>query len=326
MTNGLTSRFKLIKQKYINMTNDQFQSDEHGGGEGYSPLRDAVAATPSGEGLDPSTSRPDAPPAAGKKALTSRATKRTRAATPPAADPLPQDKDEDLSQWTNMGTSNIAEIAPSLSSQTKLSVPEVKAILSRLGNMVGLTPNRAFAAVALLFLKGAASTGAPSTMSVDVADPDGTDVTVTKDDLLFCYKAITKNGFLRRLAETLSVEISQFAQDFGLSGELSAKIEARLLSENKEALSATERAWCSSFCQNIVDLNKRAKSERLAALLSRDYLERFQKAKGGGSKSSGSQSGKSKEKPKEPKGPNSGSGGQGSGPKAGKKSKGKGGQ
>lgn len=129
------------------------------------------------------------------------------------------------------------------------------------------------AGVCLLFLKGAASDGAPLSLSVEVLGRE-----ITKRDLLYCYEMVTGNKYLRRMAEALAVEISQYAEKNGLSGDLGKRIQTRHRASTGESLTPKELAWCSSFCQDLPNLANFS-SERLAKLLAEDYDNRFKKAK-----------------------------------------------
>lgn len=145
-------------------------------------------------------------------------------------------------------------------SQALVPVEQVKLILKRMADLFGLTEAAAFVATALLFLKGAANKGAPSTMAVDVFGEDGARVTVQKYDLMSIHKAVTGNNFLRRLAETLAPQISSFAEAKNLQGDLAKSINNTLVARRSggPSLSAKEKAWSNSFCQKCVGLETEA--------------------------------------------------------------------
>lgn len=167
-------------------------------------------------------------------------------------------------------------------SQALVPMEQVKIILKRMSDLFGLTEAAAFVAIALLFLKGAANKGAPSTMSVDVFGEDGARVTVQKYDLMSIHKAVTGNNFLRRLAETLAPQISGFADAKNLQGDLAKSINNTLIAQGEPPLSAKEKAWASSFCQKCVELETEA--PRVAKYLAVDYQKRFSKKKVGDAK------------------------------------------
>jgi hypothetical protein len=85
---------------------------------------------------------------------------------------------------------------------------------------------------------------------------------------------ITGNKYLRRMAEAMAVQISQYAEKNGLYGDLGKRIQTRLRAATGESLTPKELAWCSSFCQDLPDLATFA-SERVAKLLAEDYDSRF---------------------------------------------------
>ncbi len=139
----------------------------------------------------------------------------------------------------------------------------------------GLKPSEANGAIYLLFLKGAANAGSPNNLQVTVVS-DGIPVDITKQDIGYAYQKVTKNPYLRRLAEALAKEISEYAESQGLSGDLAKKINNRLQANQQNLLTPKERAWASSFCQEIPGLENLA-SDRLPSLLSQDYQSRFEK-------------------------------------------------
>lgn len=182
-------------------------------------------------------------------------------------------------------------------SQALVPMEQVKLILKRMADLFGLTEAVAFVAIALLFLKGAANKGAPSTMAVDVFGEDGERVTVQKYDLMSIHKAVTGNNFLRRLAETLAPKISSFAEAKNLQGDLAKAINNSLIAQGEPPLSAKEKAWANSFCQKSVELEKEA--PRVAKYLAIDYQKRFSKKKVGDTKVANKQQNKNQKKQQE---------------------------
>ena len=161
-------------------------------------------------------------------------------------------------------------IAPSFKKEI-LTNEEINKILEIISENLGIEKQESLIGIILLLLKGAANNGAPLNMSIDLKKGKS----VTKQDLIKAYLKVTGNKYLRRLAESLAINIGEFAEHFCLSGELAQRINTTLKSQTGETLSLKEMAWCSSFSQNIPDLGKRS-SERLVKLLAEDYKQRFE--------------------------------------------------
>lgn len=168
---------------------------------------------------------------------------------------------------------NLDNIAPNYKKGV-LSQEEVNKIINKIAKDMEIAPKDALAGTILLMLKGAASGGTPQTLSVDLRGGK----TLAKKNVTAAYLSVTGNNYIRRLAESLAVQIGEFAEFFGLAGELSQRINTVLKAESGEILSPKEMAWCSSFSQNIPDLAKRS-SERLVRLLAEDYKKRFEHKK-----------------------------------------------
>lgn len=155
-----------------------------------------------------------------------------------------------------------------------LTSQEIDAIIKRIAREIAIPEKEALAGIMLLMLKGAASSGTPQTLSIDLRDGK----TLTKKNITAAYLTETGNSYLRRLAEGLATQIGEFAEHFGLQGELSQRINTMLKAETGETLTPKEVAWCSSFSQNVPDLANRS-SERLVKLLAEDYKRRFENKK-----------------------------------------------
>jgi hypothetical protein len=168
---------------------------------------------------------------------------------------------------------SIDQIAPSIKKE-KMTREEAGAVIDCLADTHGIPKSQAFAAIALISLKGGANKGAPDTMSVDITDSEGKVVTVQKYDIIYAVHAKCKHKYIRRLAEVLCLEISLFAKKHNLTGDLATKLNNTLLKEEKEPLSPTEKAFASSFCQGLQDLAKHA-GDRIPTLLAKDYDQRF---------------------------------------------------
>lgn len=140
-----------------------------------------------------------------------------------------------------------------------------------------LTKSSALIAIILLFLKGASSNNTPENLGVEI---DG--ITVTKRDIKNALQSIINNQYLRRLAETIAVQIGKFAERNQLDGELAGRL-SKMVSEdnmlnnkNQPPLTINERAWSSSFSQAIKNLSEYT-TPRVVNLLALDYSQRFGK-------------------------------------------------
>lgn len=179
-----------------------------------------------------------------------------------------------LKQLTNdIFKENLEVIAPNYKKNV-LTDDDVAKIIDKVACDVGITKQDALAGIMLLMLKGAASGGTPPTLSIDLRGGK----VLTKRNILLAYAAVTNNMYIRRLAESLAINIGEFAENFSLSGELAQRINTSLKAETGEVLTQKEVAWCSSFSQNIPDLSERS-SERLVRLLADDYKKRFESKK-----------------------------------------------
>jgi len=123
----------------------------------------------------------------------------------------------------------------------------------------------------LLFLKGAASKNTPNSLMVSITTREAT-ITATKGELLTSYFTVTKTEYLRRLAEYLATDISKFAEKYNKDGDLASQITLSLPSE-EQPLTASERAWCSSFNQR--NATCRELFPRVAKLLTANYNKKF---------------------------------------------------
>lgn len=171
----------------------------------------------------------------------------------------------------------LQEACPSAGA-SELDEDSTKIIIARLAHTMYLSPLMAFIAIALLFLKGAASKTAPDKMFVEVTAKDGDTVKIRKQDLMEALYKTTGNKFIRRLAESLATRICNFAEKHGLSGDLAFNFDIEEVSEGGTALSPKERAWSNSFCQHVPNLEVLA-SPRVKVLLGKDYQRRFNKKK-----------------------------------------------
>lgn len=177
----------------------------------------------------------------------------------------------------DLSKKRIQEVAPTAGA-LPLSKDIIERIIQRLAHKCYLSPLHAFVAIALLFLKGSASKAAPDKMFVEVLAIDGNLTKVSKGDLMEILFDTTGNRFIRRLAESLAIPISRFAESNGLSGDLAFTFEIEELSNEKPPLTDKEKAWSSSFCQHVPDIDTLA-TPRIKVLLGLDYQKRFNKKK-----------------------------------------------
>lgn len=169
----------------------------------------------------------------------------------------------------------IGTIAPQEARKVWHSPTELNTFIKQFGEQMGISELLAVIGIALLFLKGAANKGTPNSLSVCLYEDKNSSLEITKADMLYLYKKTYKNEFIRRLAESLCIEISNYAEKQGLHGDLAKKVNILLAKNQEPPLSRIEAAWCSSFCQGCPKLA--TKSNRLNSLLAEDYTSRFRK-------------------------------------------------
>ena len=148
------------------------------------------------------------------------------------------------------------------------SKEDIAIFLENLATTMGTVEAFAFAAIALLFNKGAANKGTPNTLSVEVGG-----IEFPKNDLLYQYRKTFGTTYIRRLAESMSTDIGRFSQNKQIPGDLARRINNKLLQEGEPVLTPQEAAWASSFHQGNDDLA--SVSERMTSLLAEDYSLRF---------------------------------------------------
>lgn len=170
-------------------------------------------------------------------------------------------------------TYKLEDIAPKFKKGV-LSEEDVNKVIEKIAKDIDTTKSLALAGTMLLMLKGAASGGTPQTLSVELQDGK----ILAKRNVVAAYLSVTSNTYIRRLAESLAVEIGEFAQAHNLPGELAQRINTAIKAESGEILTMNEMAWCSSFSQNIPDLAYRS-SDRVVKLLAEDYKKRFDNKK-----------------------------------------------
>lgn len=177
-----------------------------------------------------------------------------------------------LDQATN---TKVEEIAPDFRRKNNISDEQLEKIIKIIQTHLGMKrTTQVIVGMNLLFLQGAASAGAPITMSVNL----GEGICMEKRNIVDACNTVTGHKFIRRIAETLAPQIGRFAYNNKLVGELGYRINNKLKAEKGESLSELELAYCSSFSQVIPNLNE-ITSERLSKLLAEDYQIRFEKQK-----------------------------------------------
>jgi len=165
----------------------------------------------------------------------------------------------------------IEDTIPNFRKKNAMTEAQVEKIIGNLSFTLGITPERVLIGMMLLFLQGATSAGAPLTMSIDL----GEGKILTKKNIVDACNMTAQHQYIRRIAETLSAKIGEFALKNKLPGELAYRINNRNKAETGNNLSELEMAYCSSFSQNIPNLAE-VTSERLAKLLAEDYQRRFE--------------------------------------------------
>lgn len=170
-------------------------------------------------------------------------------------------------------SADLQKIVPNLK-KSALTQEENNRIFEKIASDLAIPKSDAMVGTFILFLRGAASSGTPSSLSVDLREGK----TLAKKNILSAYMHVTGNGHIRRLAEVNRIEIGEFAEAHGIPGELSQRINTTLKAQTGEILNPKETAWCSSFSQEIPDLAIRS-SERMVKLLAEDYKKRFENKK-----------------------------------------------
>lgn len=165
----------------------------------------------------------------------------------------------------------VEEIAPNFRKKNILCNEQLEKIIQILSVNLEISQDKALIGTILLFLQGAASAGAPLTMSIDL----GGGKFIEKRNIITACSGAAGHQYIRRIAEALAIEIGEFAYNNNLAGELAYRINSRLMAETGESLNEREMAFCSSFSQAIPNLSE-ISSERLTRLLAEDYQKRFE--------------------------------------------------
>lgn len=165
-------------------------------------------------------------------------------------------------------------IAPEEGKKTWHSSDEIDLFINEISILFGISTPHAFAAIVMLFNKGAANNNTPRTLGVTILI-DNTQSFIDKDGLMYTYRKLFKTNYIRRMAESMSDLIGKYSEIKNLEGELTKGVN-RIIASKTEAtspLSPKEAAWCSSFHQNNTKAINAA-SSRLGGLLAEDYLNR----------------------------------------------------
>jgi len=168
----------------------------------------------------------------------------------------------------------VEDVAPNFRRKNVLTEEQIEKIIRTISINLEIDPEKVLIGIILLFLQGAASAAAPVTMSVEL----GNGKFIEKRNIVNAYNVVTGHIFIRRIAETLALQIGNFAYQNKLAGELGYRINNKLKADTGESLNEKEMAFCSSFSQVIPDLSD-ITSERLAKLLAADYQRRFENKK-----------------------------------------------
>jgi hypothetical protein len=162
-----------------------------------------------------------------------------------------------------------------------ISMDEISQIIQKMSDSLGLLEETCLQAIYLLLLKGASNKGTPNGMTIEILDGENNTVLVKKGDLLYFYKLVTGNLYLRRLAVTMQNEISKFAEVNKLDGDLARQIDRSIRTQQDVEkiipLTHKERAWCSSFNQDNPYIDENQDLKRLSILLTRDLEKKFAK-------------------------------------------------
>lgn len=168
----------------------------------------------------------------------------------------------------------VEELSPAIRKQ-EITPEQTAEFIGSLARYKDIEPRDAFGAFAVLAQKGATNAGAPTSMSITIISK-GREIEVNKADLNYACNAVFRHKLLRRVAERLALDIGHYALKNNLPGDLSTTIKNRVRANGETPLTPKELVWCSSFFQNLPNLEALA-SARVAKLLAEDYNRRFQR-------------------------------------------------
>nr|YP_009389096.1 hypothetical protein [Euglena archaeoplastidiata]AKR17869.1 hypothetical protein [Euglena archaeoplastidiata] len=173
--------------------------------------------------------------------------------------------------YENAMKQNIDVIAPNFRRKTKISEEQIKKIIKSISLNLDISEEKAVIGMTLLFLQGAASASTPTSIFVELGD----EKYMEKRNIIDACALVTGHRFIRRIAETLALQIGNFAYKNKLIGELGYRVNNKFKAETGESLTELELAYCSSFSQTIPNLSELV-SDRLVKLLAEDYQKRFE--------------------------------------------------
>lgn len=165
---------------------------------------------------------------------------------------------------------NLEDIAPNFR-RNKITNDQIERIIKSISANLRINPEVSLVGMMLLFLQGAASSGSPLTMSIEIDQGKY----IEKRNIVSACNLVTGHQYIRRIAEALAPEIGKYANKNNLKGELATRINNRLKAETGENLTHIEMSYCSSFSQSISNLAEITGSERLTKLLAEDYQRNF---------------------------------------------------
>lgn len=158
---------------------------------------------------------------------------------------------------------------------------QIEEIVTRIATRFSISNSLALEGIYLLLLGGCANLSCPQTFKITLLkkdeeneDGDLTEIQIKKENLLYEYKQVMKNNHIRRLAEVLATKISEYAETNNLDGDLAKKINISLIRKGESPLTLKERAWCSSFNQNNMEIASKNKDyNRILHVLSIELFE-----------------------------------------------------
>ncbi len=159
-----------------------------------------------------------------------------------------------------------------------------------------------------LILRGAANARTPSSLSVTISDlntetGESRELTFTKGNLNKAIAKVCKNKTIRRLAEEHASEISKFAEENKLQGDLAVQLNNIRLADGESPLTPKQKAWASSFNQNNPELET-GDLLLVAQLLAKDFQNKFKQKRQPLKKAKSSPKKQGQNKPKKSQGNN----------------------
>ena len=155
-----------------------------------------------------------------------------------------------------------------------MSQEDMQKIISSLARRKDLPEENCLAAINTLFLQGICNKATSNNYFVEVMDREGKAVKVLKKELMETFYDRMKSKNIRIMAESMSIQICQFAETHNLRGDLANQLDKLAIKNGENPLTQKEAAWANSFCQKLSDLEKYT-SLRVRNLLFTDYNNRF---------------------------------------------------